>query len=62
MMPTIVLTVDLMDIFLFLALVIITPTARMNITVLKMITTRIGARKVVKNTIVSLMKQLWGTK
>jgi len=58
MMPTIVLTVDLMDIFLFLALVIITPTARMNITVLKMITTRIGARKVVKNTIVSLMKQV----
>ena len=59
-----------MDIFLFLALVIITSAKKENVSVkekknilvLKMITTRIGAREVVKNTIVSLMKQLWGTK
>ena len=59
-------TVDLMDIFLFLITSAkkenVSVKEKKNILVLKMITTRIGAREVVKNTIGSLMKQLWGTK
>ena len=55
-----------MDIFLFLALVIVASAKKENVSVkekknilvLKMITTRIGAREDVKNTIGSLMKQL----
>lgn len=58
-MLIIVLIVALADFFFFIVWVTSTRTERMKITMLNKISANMGARKVTKNTIVSLMKQLW---
>lgn len=57
-MLIIVFIVDLIDLFFFLAWITSTRVTRIKITTLKTITAKMGARKVTKNTVGSLMKHL----
>ena len=61
-MLIIVLIVALADFFFFIVWVTSTRTERMKITMLNKISANMGARNVTKNTIGSLMKQLWRKK